>query len=73
MPGMDSRGQYLFDDGSPFDAAIGLSKDLQFCCLLDLTQDGTDISVENSAVTGELYPRCDSGNPAVVYDHVAVP
>jgi len=73
MPGMDSSGQYLSDDGSAFDAAIGLSKDLQFCCLLDLTQDGTDISVENSTVTGELYLRCDSGNPAEVYDHVAVP
>lgn len=72
MPGMDSSGQYLSDDGSPFDAAIGLSKDLQFCCLLDLTQDGVTTNIENAAVTGELYLRCDSGNPAEVFDSIAV-
>lgn len=73
MPGMDGRGQYLSDDGSAFDVASELYRDLQFCCLLDLTQDGVAINIENAAVTGELYLRCDSGNPAEVYDSVAVP
>ena len=73
MPGMDGSGQYLSDDGSAFDVASELYRDLQFCCLLDLTQDGADTNIENAAVTGELYLRCDSGNPAEVYDSIAVP
>jgi len=73
MPGMDGSGQYLSDDGSAFDVASGLYRDLQFCCLLDLTQDGVGVNVENAAATGELYLRCDSGNPAEVYDSIAVP
>ena len=73
LPGMDGSGQYLSDDGSAFDVASGLYRDLQFCCLLDLTQDGVGVNVENAAATGELYLRCDSGNPAEVYDSIAVP
>lgn len=73
MPGMDASGQYLNDDGSAFDVAAGLTKDLQFCCLLDLTESGIDISIENSAVKGALYLRCDKGNPAEVFESISVP
>ena len=73
MPDMDGSGRYLSESGGVFDAAAGLGKDLQFCCLLDLGQTGPDISVENSAVTGALYLRCDGGNPAEVYETVSLP
>ena len=80
MPGMDGNGQYLSensryapDNAAPFDVTADLKKDLEFCCLLDLTEVGIDISVENAALTGTLYLRCDSGNPAEVYESIALP
>ena len=74
MPGMDDKGQYLSDDGSAFEIADGLSRDLQFCCLLDLTELGVNTNVEDSLdVWGELYLRCDSGNPAEVYESIHIP
>lgn len=73
MPHMDASGQYLSKDGTVFHVANGFTKDLQFASLLDLTQSGAITNVENSAVKGELYLRCDKGNPAEVYENVAVP
>ena len=73
MPGMDSSGQYLSDDGTSFDAASDLVKDLQFCCLLDMADVGADANIENSGdVEGTVYLRCDSGNPAEVYESIHI-
>lgn len=50
MPGMNSSGQYLAGDGTSFDVASELQRDLQFCCLLDLTKVGVGTDVENNLV-----------------------
>ena len=80
IPGVDGNGQYLSensrytpDNAAPFDVTAEMNRDLEFCCLLDLTQSGVDTDVENSALTGTLYLRCDSGNPAEVYESIALP
>ena len=73
LPAMDAGGRYLNEDGEAFDAAAGLKRDLQFCCLLDLTQQGAAADLENSALTGTLFLRCDGGNPAALYESIAVP
>ncbi len=73
LPGINGSAQYVFDDGSPFDVIVGLSKDVQFCSLLDLSGNGTATDVENGNVTGALYLRCDRGNPAEVYENISIP
>ena len=73
MPGMDANGQYLSEDGSVFNVVNEFTKDLQFASLLDMTQSGVNTNVENSAVKGALYLRCDQGNPAEVFENVAIP
>lgn len=73
MPSMDVNGQYLSEDGSVFNVVNEFTKDLQFASLLDMTQLGANTNVENSAIKGELYLRCDKGNPAEVFEDVAVP
>ena len=73
MPSMDVNGQYLSEDGSVFNVVNKFTKDLQFASLLDMTQLGANTNVENSAIKGELYLRCDKGNPAEVFEDVAVP
>ncbi len=73
MPSMDVNGQYLSEDGSVFNVVDEFAKDLQFASLLDMTQLGANTNVENSAIKGELYLRCDKGNPAEVFEDVAVP
>lgn len=80
MPVVDANGQYLSDDSrytpddaSPFDVTTGLKKDLEFCSLLELTGADVDTEINNSALTGTLYLRCDSGNPADIYESIALP
>ena len=73
MPRMDANGQYMSKDGIVFNVANEFAKDLQFASLLDMTQLGANTNIENSAVKGELYLRCDKGNPAEVFEDVAVP
>lgn len=73
MPSMDVNGQYLSEDGSVFNVVNEFTKDLQFASLLDMTQLGANTNVENSPIKGELYLRCDKGNPTEVFEDVAVP
>ena len=73
MSGMDANGHFLSEDGSIFNVVNEFSRDLQFASLLDMTQLGANTNIENSAVKGELYLRCDKGNPAEVFEDVAVP
>jgi len=74
MPGMDKSGQYLADDGSAFDVCTALCKDLQFCCILNIDELGIETDIENSPdARGQLYLRCDSGNPAELYNSIHIP
>lgn len=74
MPDMNNSGQYLSNDGNEFDVTTELHNDLQFCCLLDLTKIGVNTDIENNPeVKGELYLRCDAGNPADVYESIHIP
>lgn len=58
--------------GQPFVVEEALMSDLTYCILHKLEPD--DIGdVANSTVRGELYLRCDAGNPAEVFREVAVP
>ncbi len=63
---------YCNAKGDPFDITSELSKDLSFCCMLDL-DNAESIDLQNSTARGTLYLRCDEGNPAEVFDEVAVP
>jgi len=58
--------------GDPFDVATELKNNLSFCCMLDL-ESATDTDISNSTAKGTLYLRCDKGNPADIFDEVAVP
>lgn len=74
FPWLNSTVEYINPDGTPFIVEDALDKDLTFCNLL-LFEDGIE-SVCNrtdSYVRGELYLRCDAGNPADVYDVVSIP
>jgi len=73
MPGMDEKGMYRTVNGNPFDVREGLEEDLQFCCLLDLSQKGVDTVIDNDPVKGALYLRCDAGNPGDVYKKISIP
>ena len=69
MPGMNSSGQYLAGDGTSFDVASELQRDLQFCCLLDLTKVGVGTDVENNPINGTAITTVPvfSGNTYVQY------
>jgi len=74
LPGMNENARYQSKDGSAFDVSVGLERDLQFCCLMDLTQVGVNGDISNDPnIKGTLYLRCDKGNPAEVFESVHVP
>lgn len=64
---------YVNADGSIFDPTAALSSDLTYCSLVDISGKPLDFQVGDSSVTGPLYLRCDAGNPAEVFDEIAVP
>ena len=67
-----SLNDYCNDEGDAFDIKTALVNDLSFCCMLDLDRaEGIDLG--NSTARGTLYLRCDRGNPAEVFDEIAVP
>jgi len=63
---------YSNADGKLFDIATELKNNLSFCCMLDL-DNGENVDLSNSTAKGTLYLRCDEGNPAKVFDEVAIP
>lgn len=72
----EADASYIHRDGSPFDVGEALSKDLTFCVLLDMNLDTLpkdNNELDACALRGDLYFRCDAGNPAEVYDEVAIP
>lgn len=63
---------YCNENGEPFDIAAALENDLSFCCMLEL--DGPNCAqLEDCTARGTLYLRCDEGNPAEVFDELALP
>lgn len=76
IPWLSADEEYINPDGSPFDVKEALYKDLTFSCMLDIHSEKRGHSPTGhtwTAVTGPLYFRCDRGNPADVYDEIAVP
>lgn len=74
FPWLNDAMEYVNSDGTPFVVEDALDENLTFCNLL-LFEDGIE-SVCNrtdSYARGELYLRCDVGNPAEVYDTVSIP
>ena len=63
---------YCNATGGSFDIAAELENNLSFCCMLDL-DSAESMDLQNSTAKGTLYLRCDQGNPAEVFDEVAVP
>ncbi len=57
----------LMVDGKPFDPATSITKDLHFVSTY-ATIDPNSPSIKEH--TGELYVRCDAGNPGDVYDSI---
>lgn len=67
-----SLNNYCNAKGEPFDIAAALENNLTFCCMLDL-DSAESVDLQNSTARGTLYLRCDEGNPAEIFDEVAVP
>lgn len=67
-----SLNNYCNAEGEAFDIVASLEKDLNFCCMLDL-DSAESMDLQNSTAKGTLYLRCDEGNPAEIFDEVAVP
>ena len=63
---------YCNAEGDAFDVKTELANDLSFCCMLDL-DSAESVDLQNSTAKGTLYLRCDRGNPAEVFDEIAVP
>ena len=74
LPWLNNMMEYINPDGTPFVVEDALDKDLTFCNLL-LFEDGieTVCNEVDHYVRGDLYLRCDEGNPAEVYDVVSIP
>ncbi len=63
---------YCDKNGEPFDITAELDNNLSFCCMLEL--DGPECAqLEDCTARGTLYLRCDEGNPAEVFDELALP
>ena len=62
------------DKSTPFDVKKELSEDLMFFCEMDTVNfnafDIADILGQTESSDGVLYLRCDSGNPAKVYESI---
>lgn len=67
-------------DPRPFDIVENLSEDMQFYSTFELTAEqyqayqkefnDTTVYADQIDTTGELYFRCDSGNPGELYDSI---
>ena len=72
IPCLTANG-YADNQGNPFDIPTALSRDMTFCVMLDLSGLEIGDEIASAACLGELYLRCDAGNPAEVFDEVAIP
>lgn len=63
-------GRQYTSGGEEFTLENGLFADLMYFTKLDLDGRDLPLMVEGSGVTGELYFRCDAGDPAEVFDTV---
>ncbi len=63
---------YCNAKGEMFDITTELENDLSFCCMLDL-DSAESVDLQNSTAKGTVFLRCDEGNPAEIFDEIAVP
>lgn len=56
--------------GEVFDVTADLDSDLQFACIFDVSGLSLPIYVYDEDTTGDLYLRCDSGNPGEIYSSI---
>ncbi len=77
MPWISSdRTYFMHPDGEKFTLENGLTEDLTFVWLPELTEDLANVLMADRVsyfVTAPVYLRCDAGNPAEVFDAVSLP
>lgn len=74
-PWLDAEENYILPGGEPFIVEEALYKDLTFCSLPDMDDPARGASPSGHTyvlMRGPLYLRCDAGNPAEVFEDVAV-
>ncbi len=62
---------YVNEKGETLDIGQALYEDLTFCSLVDTSNDQT--LIREGTALGNLYLRCDEGNPAEVFYEIAIP
>ncbi len=67
-----NTSDYCNATGASFDIAAELKQDLTFCSLLELDVENIH-DLGNTVQTGTMFLRCDAGNPAEVFDEIAIP
>ncbi len=72
IPCLTANG-YSDNQGNPFNIPMALSRDMTFCVMLDVSDLAIGDDLAFAVCLGELYLRCDAGNPAEVFDEVAIP
>lgn len=65
-------GEYCTAEGVSFDVTVELKENLTFCSLLEFDVANI-LDLGNAVQTGTLFLRCDEGNPAEVFDEIALP
>ena len=63
-------GHQYISGGEKFTLEDGLFANLMYFTKLDLDGRDLPLMIEGSGVTGELYFRCDEGNPGEVFDTI---
>lgn len=63
-------GKYWASEGVEFDIVEGLDCDLKFFSKADSLFSGNTVPVSSTENIGEIYLRCDEGNPGELYDSI---
>ena len=64
---------YCNEVGSPFVVENELAKNLTFCILMDMDGYSPGQDLSNPVQSATIYLRCDEGNPAEIFDEIALP
>ncbi len=63
-------GKYWASEDKEFDIIEGLDCDLKFFSKADSKFSGNTVPVSDTGNIGEIYLRCDKGNPGELYDSI---